>query len=157
VRGAWSSESSEDVSTNRWALVVTVAAVALAGCGEADGDADRNAADVTRSTSEPTATSASEPTATTALADIHRAATCESVPFTSNSEDIASDVKAFGISCDEAEAFVRKAGARTSSGGPADLDVDGYRCVRTRTEEDPLPRSFYECSSGSKRVSFVRS
>ena len=139
----------------RWAVVVAVAAAGLAGCGDADGDADPNAADVTTSASEPTKTSASGPTTTTAANDTP--ATCESVPFTPNSEDIASDVRAVGISCDEAEAFVRRAGARTSSGGPADLDVDGYRCVRTRTEEDPLPRSFYECSSGSKRVSFVRS
>jgi hypothetical protein len=56
-----------------------------------------------------------------------------------------------------AEAFVRIAGTRTSSGGPQEVDVSGYHCVRTRTEEDPLPVSFYECTNGPKKVTFVRS
>ena len=82
---------------------------------------------------------------------------CQTVGFTPNSEDAASDIRATGLSCDEAEAFVRIAGARTSSGGPDRLDVSGYRCVRTRSEQDPLPASHYECTNGPKKVTFVRS
>ncbi len=40
---------------------------------------------------------------------------------------------------------------------PAQLDVEGYDCTRTRTEQDPLPRAFYECTNGPKTVTFVRS
>ena len=82
---------------------------------------------------------------------------CKMVGFTPNSEDAAGDATATGLSCADAEAFVRIAGARTSSGGPQELDVSGYHCVRTRSEQDPLPQSFYECTNGPKKVAFVRS
>ena len=81
---------------------------------------------------------------------------CQTVGFTPNSEDAASSIKATGLTCAEAEAFVRVAGPRTSSGGPAQLDVDGYRCVRVRSVQEPLPQAFYECTSGAKKVTFVR-
>jgi Cu-Zn family superoxide dismutase len=82
---------------------------------------------------------------------------CQTIGFTPNSEDAASSVKATGLPCSEAEAFVRIAGTRTSSGGPAQVDVEGYRCVRTGTRQDPLPLAFYECTSGTKKVTFTRS
>lgn len=82
---------------------------------------------------------------------------CETVSFTPNSEDAASQVKATGVTCAEAEAFVRTAGRRTSSGGPQSLTVDGYRCVLTRSVQDPLPQAFYECTNGARTITFVRS
>ena len=82
---------------------------------------------------------------------------CQTIGFTPNSEDAASSVTATGLPCSEAEAFVRVAGLQTSSGGPAEVTVQGYRCVRTRTVTEPLPRAFYECTSGTKKVTFVRS
>lgn len=82
---------------------------------------------------------------------------CQTVGFTPNSEDAAGSIKATGLTCAEAEAFVRIAGRQTSSGGPAQLDVEGYRCVRVRTVQEPLPQAFYECTSGAKKVTFVRS
>jgi Cu-Zn family superoxide dismutase len=82
---------------------------------------------------------------------------CQTIPFTPNSEDAASSVTATGLPCSEAEAFVRIAGQRTSSGGPAQVDVEGYRCVRVRSVQDPLPQAFYECTSGTRKVTFTRS
>jgi len=82
---------------------------------------------------------------------------CESVGFTPNSEDAASEIEATGLPCDEARQFVRRAGAQTSSGGPDQVTVDGYNCVRTSYKDEPLPRSAYECKNGAKRVTFVRS
>jgi Cu-Zn family superoxide dismutase len=82
---------------------------------------------------------------------------CQTIGFTPNSEDAASSVKATGLPCSEAEAFVRIAGQRTSSGGPAQVDVEGYRCVRVRSVQDPLPQAFYECTNGAKKVTFTRS
>lgn len=82
---------------------------------------------------------------------------CQTIAFTPNSEDAASSVKATGLTCAEAEAFVRIAGRQTSSGGPAQVTVEGYRCVRVRSVQDPLPQAFYECTSGTKKVTFTRS
>ena len=81
---------------------------------------------------------------------------CQTIAFTPNSEDAASSVKATGLPCSEAEAFVRIAGTRTSSGGPAQVDVEGYRCVRVRSTQEPIPQAFYECTSGTKKVTFTR-
>ena len=81
---------------------------------------------------------------------------CQTIGFTPNSEDAASSVKATGLSCAEAEAFVRIAGRQTSSGGPPQVDVEGYRCVRVRSTQEPIPQAFYECTSGNKKVTFTR-
>lgn len=82
---------------------------------------------------------------------------CGMVGFTPNSEDAASDITVTaGTSCDAARAFVEQAGQRTSSGGPDEVVVDGYRCVRTATTEDPLPRSDYRCTKGTTVITFVR-
>ena len=83
---------------------------------------------------------------------------CGMVGFTPNSEDAASDITVTtGSSCDAARAFVEVAGTRTSSGGPEQLDVEGYHCVRTESAEDPLPRSTYRCTRGTTVITFVRS
>jgi hypothetical protein len=81
---------------------------------------------------------------------------CTSIGFTPNSEDVASDITATGLPCAEAEAFVRVAGAQTSSGGPEEVDVSGYHCVLTQSEQDPLPQASYRCVDGPKTVTFVR-
>lgn len=103
-----------------------------------------------------TTTRATGATTTTARAS-GATQNCQTIGFTPNSEDAASSVTATGLTCAEAEAFVRVAGRQTSSGGPAQVEVQGYRCVRTRTVQDPLPQAFYECTSGTKKVTFVRS
>lgn len=117
----------------------------------------------TTTSAGPTTTSAG-PTTTAAAATSTTRATgaavtldCQSVAFTPNSEDAASQIKATGVTCAEAEAFVREAGRRTSSGGPQSLTVDGYRCVLTRSVQDPLPQAFYECTNGARKITFVRS
>lgn len=150
--------------------VVRAVALALAGsllgaCGGDDEAEDRGAsttvatttatvAPTTTATSGATTTGAGQGTATTTRA----AATlnCQTVAFTPNSEDAASSVTATGLSCAEAEAFVRVAGARTSPGGPAQLRVEGYRCVLVRSVQEPLPQANYECTNGAKKVTFVR-
>jgi len=111
-----------------------------------------------------TATTTPSVTATTqrvATAPTTAAATttldCKTVGFTPNSEDAASSIKATGLTCAEAEAFVGIAGRQTSSGGPPQVDVEGYRCIRVRSVQDPLPQAFYECTNGARKVTFVRS
>lgn len=82
---------------------------------------------------------------------------CGTVGFTPQTEDAASDITATGLSCDEARGFVELAGRQTSSGGPEAVEVEGYTCTRTDYQDEPLPRSTYSCTAGSKRVTFVRS
>ena len=145
----------------RQGLVALALAVLLAAaCGDEPTPTGAGSTpppdDSTSTTQVPPDPSVIAPPATTAATQ-PATLRCETVGFTPNSEDAASEITATGLSCDEAEAFVRVAGQRTSSGGPDRLDVSGYRCVRTDTEQDPLPLSRYECTNGDKTVTFVRS
>ena len=124
---------------------MVMVALAFGACGDDSGAGDN----ATTTSAAPAGTAVSS-TAASTLA-------CETVGFTPNSEDAASDIRATGLPCDEARAFVMVAGRQTSSGGPSQVEVQGYKCERTRQEQEPLPRSFYECTNNSKKVSFVRS
>jgi hypothetical protein len=131
----------------------------FAACGDSD-DVGTASPDSTTTTSLEATTSTSAPTSTTVAettTTVRETLDCESIAFTPNSEDGASDVTATGLSCEEAEAFVRIAGQQTSSGGPDEVDVEGFHCARVDSAEDPLPFSSYECTSGSKVVTFTRS
>jgi hypothetical protein len=130
---------------------LSVLGFVLPSCGDDAGPG--SAGGTTTTLAATTATSSATTTATAKPVTLK----CQSVGFTPNSEDGAFDVMATGLSCADAEAFVRVAGARTSSGGPPELDVSGYHCVRTRSEQDPLPQAFYECTDGPRKVTFVRS
>lgn len=120
-------------------MLALAVAMALVGCGGGENDGAAGGAGSTVPSSAPTRLD------------------CQPIAFTPNSEDAASSVTATGLTCAEAEAFVRLAGRRTSSGGPAQVDVEGFRCVRVRSVVDPLPQAFYECTSGARTVTFTRS
>ena len=83
---------------------------------------------------------------------------CADVAFAPNSDNLATDIIAIGISCLEAEALVRKVGAQVRSvGGPSRVEVDGYTCVRTGENTGMgLPASDFECTNGTKTVHFKR-
>jgi hypothetical protein len=82
---------------------------------------------------------------------------CVDVAFSSNSDNVAGQIMATGMDCAEAEGLVRKAGAQLGPvTGAARLDVDGFVCVRTARSDRGLPSADYECTSGSKRVTFHR-
>ena len=134
----------------------------LSGCGGDGGDgrpADTTSAPA--STATTTTTSATAPTTTTHGPSSSTAppvvVRCGTVGFTPATEDAAGDITASGASCAEARAFVEMAGRQTSSGGPQEVDVGGYHCERTRTEQEPLPQAFYRCTKGSTTITFVRS
>lgn len=147
------------MSKARTLLVMCSIAMAatLGACGD-DADVDSG----TTTTSEITSTStSSSSTATTGATSTSTGSgatlDCGTVGFTPASEDAASQIKATGVSCEDARAFVQAAGARTSSGGPPQVTVNGYRCVLTSSVEDPLPVANYECTDGSKKITFARS
>jgi Cu-Zn family superoxide dismutase len=128
-------------------------------CGVVGGGSTASTAPVTGDTTSTTSPASTTTTRAGATTTARAAATlnCQTIGFTPNSEDAASSVTATGLSCAEAEAFVRIAGRQTSSGGPAQVTVEGYRCVRVRSVQDPLPQAFYECTNGAKKVTFTRS
>ena len=111
----------------------------------------------TTTTAGPASTTTTRAGSTTTARAAAATLDCQTIGFTPNSEDAASSVKATGLSCAEAEAFVRIAGRQTSSGGPAQVTVEGYRCVRVRSVQEPIPQAFYECTNGAKKVTFTRS
>lgn len=140
------------------------AALVPAACGDDDEPAGSPSTTTSTSTAPTTAatttatTTASTTTNTTASTTTPAAThECGQVGFTPNSEDVAGDITATGVTCDEARAFVEVAGRRTSSGGPPSLEVDGWRCLATYATDDPLPRSDYRCTKGPATVTFERS
>lgn len=146
------------------ALLIAIMGWLLPACG--DGTDVAPATTMTTATNT-TTTVADEPTTTTLAAtttitsDGGRSTDpvilrCDSIGFTPDSEDVASDITATGLSCAEAESFVQVAGRQTSSGGPDEVDVSGYHCVLTQNKDDPLPQASYRCTNGPKTVTFVR-
>ena len=45
-----------------------------------------------------------------------------------------------------------------ATGGPANIEVGGFACVRTKEDDGQrgLPSSDYECTSGDQKVTFHR-
>jgi hypothetical protein len=82
---------------------------------------------------------------------------CGNVVFAPNSENMASDIVAYRLSCEEATALVRKIGPSLGPiNGLPRAEADGFVCVRTSQSDRGLPTSTYECTRGSARVTFVR-
>ena len=150
-------------STFRRAAAVVVAAVAvfaLAGCGEGDettAGAGAGAAQTPSTSAAPATTATTLLPSTTAAAPAP--ARCTNVSFSSNTEDVATDVRSTGPGCPEAEAFVRKVGTQVSApSGPPRVEVDGYVCVRTsvRSGDHGPQLGTFECTSGANKVTFTR-
>ncbi len=137
-------------------IIMAVLALALAACGD-DAEPEAALTTTTKAVAAVQAVTTTTNRAPVATTIGPATSSCEPVGFTPDSEDVASDIRATGLSCAAASAFVRAAGQVTSSGGPQEVHVEGYHCVRTATYEEPLPRSSYECTDGARTVTFVRS
>ena len=166
-------ERGTDMSL-RWrvglASALAIGALALVGCLDEDRG---SVAFVAAPTSAPTSSSTTSSTvaasttttspvrpATTTIASTTSTAVvrrCADIGFTPNSEDLASNIVAMGMSCVEAEALVRKVGPQVGAvGGPSRVEVDGFVCVRTAQRDRGLPSSDFSCTSGTKSLTFVR-
>jgi hypothetical protein len=124
-----------------------------AGCGGGDQATSAGAAPTTASTARATATSTTLGSTTTT------APPCAKVSFSSNPDDVASDIKATGLGCADAEALVRKVGPQVSGvDGPSRVEADGFVCVRTsaRSGDHGPGSSVFACTSGATKVTFVR-
>ena len=82
---------------------------------------------------------------------------CPDIGFAPNSDNVAGDIFATNMTCAEADTLVRKVGPQVGAiGGPNRVEADGFVCVRTSSSQVGLPSSDFECTSGSKKVTFTR-
>ncbi len=76
---------------------------------------------------------------------------CADVAFTPASDDVAAAVRARGVTCAVARAFIR------SSDGHPSARHRGYACTRTVVDiPEVLPHSRYDCRRGERRVTWKR-
>lgn len=135
------------------AVAMAVALLVLSGCGDSDQETSAGAQATAPPTTVRPTTSSTAPATTTTVPS------CGNVSFSSDPVDRASDVKATGLSCAEAEALVRNVGPQVKGdGGPARVEADGFVCLRTsaRAGDHGPPSAIFECTSGAKKVTFVR-
>lgn len=148
-------------------LVAAGALIVLAGCGGSGQTtaAGAQATQATQATSGAPATATTAPIPTTAATATTVAATATTVPkctdqtLSANPEDTAANIRATGLSCTDAEAFVRAAGAQmTSPNDPARIESGGYVCNRTslRSGDHGPALATFECVNGSAKVTFQR-
>ena len=74
---------------------------------------------------------------------------CGEIAFTPHSDDIAGDIRAEGVTCKTARAFIR------AVDGNAPKRFRGYRCTR----KDPgtaLPSRRYRCTNDGKVIRWVK-
>lgn len=79
-----------------------------------------------------------------------RAVTCEDVPFTPNSDDLAAEIRARGISCEDARAFIRDVDGAPGGG------AQGYECTSERVDADTLVHTRWRCEKGEVLVTWSR-
>ncbi len=82
---------------------------------------------------------------------------CNDIGFAPNSDNLATDIVATGVTCVEAEALVRKVGPPLGPiNGAERAEADGWLCVRTGQDLSRLPTATYECTSGNRTITFTR-
>lgn len=144
----------------RPASASAVAAILLlAGCGEGDEATSAGTVEASLPTTAAPTTVTTVPATTTVAPAATAAARCNSVSFTSNPEDVASDIRATGLSCADAEALVGKIGPQVgSTSSPPRVEADGFVCLRasTRSGDHGPPVATFECTSGATKVTFGR-
>ena len=71
--------------------------------------------------------------------------------------DAAGSITALGLSCGDAEAFVRRVGGSMGAeNGLSTIEAEGFNCRRVSQEDVGLPSSTYDCVNGAKRITLVR-
>ncbi len=73
-------------------------------------------------------------------------------------QNLAVDIVADGLSCEEAETFLRDhARPLQPPGGPEQIDAAGFSCRRTGLSTTRPPEADYKCVNGSQTIWFLRS
>jgi len=72
-------------------------------------------------------------------------------------ENLASEIYADGLSCEDAKTFVQAHGGSLGPiAGAAHIDADGFSCDRTGQSDRYLPRANYKCTRGAQAIFFIR-
>ena len=72
-------------------------------------------------------------------------------------EDLAGDIYADGLPCEDARAFLQAHAEPTGAmNGSAHIEAEGFSCDRTGQSDVHLPRSNYKCTRGSQAIFFIR-
>jgi len=138
-------------------LLIVALLVVLAGCGDEAKTESAGAGAGAQATPTTTATTL-PPTTTTVAATTTTVAgnKCQNVTFPPTDE-IATNIMAYGIPCADAEAFVKRVGQPLGPEGPAQATVEGFTCQRTSIA---VTHSFdvgtYDCKNGAQRITFGR-
>ena len=111
------------------------------------------------------ATNTSEATSTTSTTAPHSPLffppkSCEPIPFTPNSEDMATNVVATAYDCRDAELLIRKVRDQHNFyEGPRRFAAGDFQCTVTavrESDEDPIPSADYDCRDGDARVTWTK-
>jgi hypothetical protein len=140
-------------------VIAVVAVLVLAGCGDEDESASVGAQGTPPPSSSPPATATTVGPSTAVTPTSATAPRCANVSFSSDTEDVATDIRSTGLSCTEAEALVRKLGALVSSPtGPSRVESDGFVCTRlsVRSGDHGPPLGTFDCTNAGTKVTFVR-
>ena len=75
---------------------------------------------------------------------------CEQVPFTPNSDDVATNIRATGLTCGLARDFV------LDSQGRPGKRFRGFRCTAAKVETEQLPCTRYRCTGAGDVIRWRR-
>ena len=75
---------------------------------------------------------------------------CASVPFTPNSDDVAADIRATGLTCGLARDFV------LDSNGRPGKRFRGFTCTSASVETGQLPYTRYRCTGAGDVIRWRR-
>lgn len=81
---------------------------------------------------------------------------CRPIGFTPNSDDVAADITATGLDCDEASALVRRAREQHDPvAGRRFFRLPPFTC-RAARQDTALESTAYRCDDGSRRVTWSK-
>jgi hypothetical protein len=107
--------------------------------------------------SAPSGTSGTTPTTSTTSTQppAARPIACGDIAFSPNSDDMATNIVATGVSCAEATDLVRTVrGQHNFVDGPRAFTAAGWACTVSTDTASPVPVGHYRCSRGDSSVSW---
>jgi hypothetical protein len=139
-------------------VTAAVATLVLTACGGGDQTTSAGAQATTPATGGAPTTAATLP-ASTAVAPTTAAPSCPDVSFSSNPEDVATNITGTGVSCADAQTLVRAVGPQIAlTESPTQVATNGFTCTRTslRSGDHGPALATFDCTNGPMKVDFTR-
>ena len=142
-----------------------VASAVVSGCGSGDaqeaaptgtgaGSSSTTASTSTSSTSLVSISPSVETTEATTPAPAPVPQSCDDIVFEANSDNIASDIVATGVSCAEADTFIRAADGQAPR-GESSYPLNGFDCTVVQATTG-LAHAIITCTTGNQTISYRR-